>query len=67
MTGRAGAARRLASWINDPEGTRKEVEYAFKILEQGTSADRQLAMFQQTGDLKSVVDMLVRETAEGVL
>ena len=35
-------------------------------LEQGTSADRQLAKFRETGNLHDVVDMLVRETAEGV-
>jgi carboxylate-amine ligase len=32
----------------------------------GTSADRQLAVYQETGDLRSVVDRLVAETAEGV-
>jgi carboxylate-amine ligase len=50
----------------DELGSRKEVEYAFQILEHGTSADRQLATFRETGDLKAVVDQLVRETAEGV-
>ena len=29
--------------------------------------DRQIAAFKQTGDMKSVVDHLVRETAEGVV
>ena len=42
--------------VVDELGSRKEVEYAFKILEQGTSADRQLARFRETGDLKAVVD-----------
>ena len=53
--------------VLDELGTRKEVEYAFRILREGTSADRQLAVFKQTGDLKAVVDQLARETAEGVL
>jgi carboxylate-amine ligase len=53
--------------VVDELGSRKEVEYAFTILAQGTSSDRQLAEFRKTGDLKSVVDLLVRETAEGVL
>lgn len=62
--------RELITWflddVLDELGTRAEVEYAFRILEEGTSADRQLAMYQQTGDLKDVVDLIIRETAEGV-
>jgi carboxylate-amine ligase len=62
--------RELIEWfigdIVDELGSRKEVEYAFKILAEGTSADRQIATFKKTGDLKAVVDQLVRETAEGV-
>ena len=53
--------------VVDELGSRKEVEYAIRILGEGTSADRQMAEFKRTGDLKSVVDLLVRETAEGVL
>lgn len=53
--------------VVDELGSRKEVEYAMRILGEGTSADRQMAEFKQTGDLKAVVDLLVRETAEGVL
>jgi carboxylate-amine ligase len=52
--------------VLDDLGTRKEVEYAFEILERGTSADRQLATFAETGDLKDVVRRLVVETAEGI-
>ncbi len=52
--------------IVDEIGSRQQIEYAFKILEEGTSADRQLATFEETGDLRAVVDQLVRETAEGV-
>ena len=52
--------------VVDELGTREQIEYAFKIMEEGTSADRQLATFEKTGDLKAVVDQLVRETAEGV-
>jgi len=29
-------------------------------------ADRQLAVYERTGDLKAVVDHLVKETAEGL-
>src|SRR5262249_37085747 len=63
--------RELLTWfindVVDDLGSRKEVEYAFTILEGGTSADRQLATFQKTGDLKAVVDQLIAETAEGVV
>jgi carboxylate-amine ligase len=50
----------------DDLGSRKEVQYAYRILEQGTSADRQLATFERTGDLKAVVDQVIAETAEGL-
>jgi carboxylate-amine ligase len=53
--------------VLDELGSRKEVEYAYRILDEGTSADRQLATFQRTGDLKQVVDQLIRETEEGVV
>ena len=53
--------------VVDELGSRKEVEYAYTILRDGTSADRQLACFERTGDLKAVVDQLISETAEGVL
>ncbi len=52
--------------VVDDLGSRHAVEYVHRILEEGTSADRQLAIFEQTGDLKAVVDQLVRETLEGV-
>ena len=63
--------RELIEWfiddVVDELGSRKEVEYAYRILQEGSSADRQLATFERTGDLKDVVDQLIRETAEGVL
>jgi carboxylate-amine ligase len=53
--------------VVDELGSREQVEYAFEILGGGTSADRQLTTFEETGDLKAVVAQLVRETAEGVV
>lgn len=53
--------------VVDELGSRREVEYAYKIMQEGTSAHRQLATYKQTGDLKAVVDQLIRETEEGVL
>jgi len=52
--------------VVDRLGSRKEVEYILKIVEGGTSADRQLAIFNETNDLKAVVDNLITETMEGV-
>jgi glutamate---cysteine ligase / carboxylate-amine ligase len=52
--------------VMDELGSRKEIEYAMRILREGTSADRQLATFRKTGNLTSVVDQLVRETEEGI-
>lgn len=63
--------RELIEWfladVLDELGSRKEVEYAYKILEHGSSADRQIATFEKTGDLKAVVDQLIRESEEGVV
>ena len=53
--------------VLDELGTRKEVEYAFTILKEGSSADRQLETYRKTGDLNAVVDQLIVETAEGVV
>jgi carboxylate-amine ligase len=52
--------------VIDELGTRKEVEYAYKILEEGSSADRQLKTFKATGSVRAVVDRLVAETKEGI-
>jgi carboxylate-amine ligase len=63
--------RELIEWfigdVVDELGSRKEVEYVYRILQEGTSADRQLATYQRTGDLNEVVDQLIRETSEGVI
>lgn len=53
--------------VLDDLGTRKEVEYAFTMIERGNSAQRQLATYAETGNLHDVVDQLIRETEEGVL
>lgn len=47
----------------DELGIRAEVEHAYRILEEGTSADRQLEVYRETGDLGAVVEQLVAETA----
>jgi carboxylate-amine ligase len=53
--------------VVDELGSRKEVEYAYTILQEGSSADRQLLTFAQSEDLNAVVDRLIAETKEGVI
>lgn len=52
--------------VVDDLGSRHELRYVEKMLEQGTGADRQLAVYARTGDLKDVVDYMVSETNYGL-
>jgi carboxylate-amine ligase len=52
--------------VVDELGSREEIEYVHKILEMGSGADRQLEVFEKTGDLKKVVDYIIEETEAGV-
>jgi glutamate---cysteine ligase / carboxylate-amine ligase len=52
--------------VVDDLGSRKECEYALKILEDGTSAERQVKTYEESGDIKAVVDHLVAETTFGL-
>jgi glutamate---cysteine ligase / carboxylate-amine ligase len=56
----------LVDDVLDELGSRSAVEYVNTILNEGTSAERQLRVYQQTGDLKAVVRHLVAETRAGV-
>ncbi|MFQ5613222.1 MAG: carboxylate-amine ligase [Anaerolineae bacterium] len=55
----------LVDDVVDELGLRQDIEYIPTILKEGTSADRQLRKYEETGDLKAVVDMLAEETVEG--
>jgi carboxylate-amine ligase len=46
--------------------SRDEISYIRQILEMGSGADRQLRVFNQTADLKNVVDYMIEETQHGV-
>jgi carboxylate-amine ligase len=51
----------------DELGTRKHIAEIERMLMHGTSADRQLRVYDSTdGDLKAVVDHLIAETKEGI-
>jgi carboxylate-amine ligase len=52
--------------VLDELGSRSAVEYIHTILNEGTSAERQLRVHRETGDLKAVVRHLVAETRGGV-
>ncbi len=55
----------LVDDVVDELDVRKEVEYVHTILEDGTSADRQLATYRETGSLEAVVDRVIEETRLG--
>ncbi len=52
--------------VVDELGSRQEINYIHRILENGTGADRQLRIFQETGDLTKVVDYIIYETEAGL-
>ena len=58
----AGELIELVDDVLDPLGTRKDVEYIFTLLKEGSSADRQLACYDRTDSLEAVVDELSEET-----
>ena len=51
--------------VVDDLGSREAVQYVHTVLAEGTSADRQLAVYRSTGDLKAVVRHIVEETRAG--
>jgi glutamate---cysteine ligase / carboxylate-amine ligase len=52
--------------VVDELDSRAELNYIHEILKNGSGADRQLRVFEQTGDLKKVVDYIVEETEAGL-
>jgi len=51
--------------VADELGSRKALDYVHTIVKEGTSADRQLQVYRETGDLRAVVRWLVDETRAG--
>ena len=58
------------AWVDDvldDMDSREEVDYIRWILEHGTGADRQLAVWEKSGrDLQAVVDYMILETSQGL-
>jgi len=52
--------------VVDELGSRDEIDYIHEMLKMGSGADRQLRVFQETGDLKKVVDYIIEETEAGL-
>jgi carboxylate-amine ligase len=52
--------------VIDDLGSRQEINHIHTILERGTSADEQLRVWRETGDIKAVVDHLIEMTMENV-
>jgi len=52
--------------VVDDLGSREEIEHIYTILVRGTSADEQLRVWRETGDLKAVVHHLIETTMESV-
>jgi len=47
-------------------GSEREIAHIEKIMREGTGADRQLAVWEQTHDTKAVVDHIIEETYDGL-
>ncbi len=52
--------------VADDLGCREELNFVHTILKQGSGADRQLAVYNKTKDLKKVVEYIIDQTAKGV-
>jgi carboxylate-amine ligase len=52
--------------VVDEFGSRREINYIRHILDEGTGADRQLRVFRESGDLRTVVDYIIQETESGL-
>src|SRR5690606_17672956 len=51
--------------VVDELGSRKEIEHVKTMIKNGTGADRQLAVFEETKDLTKVVDYVIEQTILG--
>lgn len=63
-------ARELLEFIDDVVDeleSREEINYIFKMMEKGTGADRQLKVWNESGnDFKKLVDYIIEETNTGI-
>ena len=52
--------------VVDALGSRRECEHVLTLAREGTSADRQLRVYERSGHFHEVVDALCAETVQGV-
>jgi len=52
--------------VVDDMGCRTEVNYVYQMMEEGSGADRQLKVFEETGDLVEVAKYIVAQTSKGL-
>ena len=53
--------------VVDELESREEINYIFKMMEKGTGADRQLKVWNESGnDFKKLVDYIIEETNTGI-
>jgi carboxylate-amine ligase len=54
--------------VADDLGTRQDLAYMRNLLDdpRGTGADRQIALFKETGSLAAVTEFLIRQTMSGI-
>lgn len=53
--------------VVDDLGSREEINYIYTMLENGTGADRQIRVFNETGSVRDVVEYISKETNVGLL
>jgi carboxylate-amine ligase len=61
--------RELVDFVSETTeifGTQKHMQTIIDIADRGTSAHRQVEVFEKTGDTKAVVDWLMQETMRGI-
>ncbi len=61
--------REYLDWVDevvDELDSRREINYIYQMLENGTGADRQLRVYEETKDLHDVVDYMAEETRAGL-
>ena len=54
--------------VIDDLGSRREIDYLRGLLEDpnGTGADRQVALYEQTGSMDAVIRLLMQQTMQGI-
>jgi carboxylate-amine ligase len=63
--------RELLGWLADVVdelGSKREIAYAHSLLNdpRGSGADRQIALYQETGDIEKVIQFRIEQTMQGV-